>query len=133
MVGFSYASRGKWFGDEVPNKTDQIAIQKPFCPGWLAAWKVAAKWFYVADEFQKFLDLQGVDILTRLTTKGANPNFVLCLLVTNFWNENVPTSDESSSRIRSTTPEGNKYGQGFTLVLDDRRPNETTIGRRISW
>ncbi len=125
---------------------------KPFSVEWINLWgamTLKPSWNHDDDFFYpgallrylKFQERDGIHSLERLASKGVDPNFIMPLLVTYLWNDNVPQTRRQDSIIKdlqeaqyAIATVGNYYKRHFELpakMLADRREKRRNIQRMI--
>ena len=83
------------------------SLPSPFTPAWKQAWAVIAvsKWkeaLYpgALERLKSFENRNGFDSVKRLADRGADPNFILSLLVKYLWNERVSAREHQQPSIK---------------------------------
>jgi hypothetical protein len=81
-------------------KHDRESLRKPFTKKWSKVWLKIAKQHGTGNRLKTFIKEQGTDWLGELATKGANPNFILSLLVRYLWVEEIPVHDTRHPNLK---------------------------------
>ena len=51
--------------------------------------------------YQKFREKNGIDTLERLASKGAEPNFIMPILIAYLWNDEVPQTRRKDEIVKN--------------------------------
>ncbi len=83
------------------------SLPSPFTPAWKQAWAViavskrkVALYPGALERLNSFENHNGFDFLKKLADRGADPNFILSLLVKYLWNEEVSAREHQQPSIK---------------------------------
>ncbi len=85
----------------VSRDEEKLSSLRPFTQRWKDNWAKLAKKNGASNSLQSFDDANGLELLKSLTDRGANPNFILLLLVRYLWREDTDIPEHKDPYIKT--------------------------------